>query len=335
MPRILLVHPNHDDFLADGLLHGLRALLGADVVDFPRVDHLYADYPRERLARLHGRGFTLARLLEDVDVDRDRCLARARDGAFDLVVFTDIWRTFGLWTEWAPQLEGRRLAVVDGSDRVEPFPYAGQWWREPAWWGLPRIQGRARHLKREVTPWTWWFASFGLLPPGVARRVGRLRGMGPISFAVPAGLVVDAPPAKAKDWPAHVVDPEVAGHVGGRTGYAFEDAGAYHADLRASRFGVTVKRAGWDALRHYEIAAAGAVPCFRGLRGKPATCAPHGLVDGVNCLAYDDADELLARVAALDGAGYAALQAGALTWARESTTVVRAAAFLHACGVTA
>ncbi len=337
MPRLLFVNPNFDDFLSDGLFHGLRTVLGTDAVDFPRIDHLYTDDPPEWRQRLHGRGFTLAGLLEDEPVERNRCLDRALDGEFDAVVFSDIWRTFGLWTEWAPVLAaaGTPMAVIDGSDRVEPFPYAGKWWRNPSWWALPRIEGRAQHFKREITPWAWWFASYLALPPRVARRIGRLDGMHPISFAIPSEAIVPEPSPKTKEWPAHIVDPELADRVGGQTSYAFEDAAAYHADLRASRFGITVKRAGWDALRHYEIAANGAVPCFRDLDRKPGACAPFGLADGVNCIGYRDADDLLGRVAALGDDAYDTLQRGALAWARENTTEARARWFLAAIGLPA
>jgi hypothetical protein len=167
----------------------------------------------------------------------------------------------------------------------------------------------------------------------VARRTALTTALRPTAFSVPARLITDGSSAKAKDWPSHVVDHEVAARVDARTTYAFADAGAYHADLRASRFGVTTKKAGWDALRHYEIAAAGAVPCFRDLDRKPARCAPFGL-DATNAIAYRDADDLLRRVAALDEGEYARLQAGALAWARGSTTVVRARQFLAACGLS-
>jgi hypothetical protein len=333
--RILYVNPNFDDFLGDGLFHGLRQVLGRDVVDFPRMDHLYTDYPAEWRGILHGRGFTLAGLLDDVAVDRNRCLARAADGEFDLVVFSDIWRTFGLWTEWGPQLGdlGVRLAVIDGSDRAEPFPYAGVWWRRPSWWTLPRIQGRALHFKREVTRATWWFGSCLMLPPRLAYRAGRLGELRPIAFSIPEGAIVPEAPAKTKDWPLHVVDAEVADRVGGHTAHAFDSAGEYHGDLRASRFGITTKREGWDALRHYEIAANGAVPCFRRLDTKPPRCAPYGLADGVNAISYRDADELLGRVGQLSGAEYERLQEGALAWARANTTLVRAQEFLRATGL--
>lgn len=337
MPRVLFVHPGFDDFLSDGLFHGLRTLLGADAVDYPRIDHIYRDYPEEWRNHLHGRGFTLAGLLDEQPIERNRAMHRALEGEFDLIVFSDIWRTFGHWTEWAPLLHaaGRRLAVIDGSDRVEPFPYAGKWWRVPAWWTLPRIQGKATHFKREISPWTWWFGSYLALPPKVARRAGRLRGIKPISFSIPEAAIVAEPPAKRKDWPAHIVDPELAEALGGQTSYAFEDAAAYHQDLRASRFGITIKRAGWDALRHYEIAANGAVPCFRDLDRKPSDCAPHGLVDGENCIAYRDIDDLRARVASLDEGSYTSLQAGALAWVRAQTTVGSARLFLDSVGLEA
>ena len=337
MPRVLFVNPNFDDFLSDGLFHGLRRLLGEDAVDFPRIDHLYADARANWRRRLHGRGFTLAGLLDDLPVERNRSLARAAKGEFDAVVFTDIWRTFGLWTEWAPVLaeQRRQLVVIDGSDRVEPFPYAGKWWRDPSWWTLPRIEPRAMHFKREITPWAWWFASY-LRLAAEAWRAGSAgcAGSGRSRSRFPPRRSSKSPPSSRRTGRRMWSTRRSPQRVGGRTSYAFEDAAEYHADLRASRFGITVKRAGWDALRHYEIAANGAVPCFRGLDRKPPLCAPHGLVDGVNTIVYRDADELERRVSTLDEAGYRALQAGALAWARANTTEVRARWFLEAIGLT-
>jgi hypothetical protein len=332
MPRVLIVTPSFEDYLTDAVIHGMRTLLGDDAVEFPEAQQLYADMPAETRARIRGGGFTLYGLLERRELDRSRMLDRAREGEFDLVVFGDIWRTFGLWTEWAPQLGHVRLAVLDGADRVEPFPYSGMWWRVPGWWGLPRAHKRATYFKREITPWTYWFRSYLTLPPPLGQRLGLLRGLRPIGFAIPAEKIVDAPPAKEREFAAHIVDPEVAARVGGRTSYAFADEGAYYDDLRRARFGVTTKRAGWDALRHYEIAANGAVPCFRDLDAKPATCAPHGL-DRTNCVVYRDADDLLRQVAALSDDRYAELQAGALRWVRANTTERRAAEILDAVGL--
>jgi hypothetical protein len=332
VPRVLFLTANHEDYLSDGLLHGLRGLLGADVVDFPRNEPLYADYPDP--GRLYGHGFSLYGLLDDVPMDRNRVLARAVDGEFDLVVFADIWRTFGLFTEWAPQLRHIPLAVLDGADRPEPYPYAGVWWRRRVWWTVPRAIGRATYFKREITPATGWFRSYLLLPPKLAARLPSLREMREIGFSLPAEKIVAEPPGdKDRQLASHVVDPEVAARLGKATSYAFADEADYYADLRRSRFGVTTKRAGWDCLRHYEQAANGCVPAFRDLDRKPPRCAPHGLGDG-NCLVYRDAGELLARVERVGDDEYAELQAGALAWARANTTTARAEQFLAACGLS-
>jgi len=327
--RILFVTPGFEDYLSDGILHGLRGLPGVEVVDFPKQDVLYTG----GAGLVRGGGFTLYGLLDDEPLDRHRALFRAESGEFQLVVFGDIWRTFGLFTEWGPRLHGRvPIAVLDGGDRVEPYPYGGFWWRRRSWWALPRAHTRATYFKREITPWTGWFRSYLLLPPPLAART--VRWLRPTAFSVPAQKIVDAPPAKDREFATHVVDARLAALVGGSVSHVFADEDAYRADLQRSRFAATTKREGWDCLRHYEIAANGAVPCFRDLHRKPATCAPHGLRHGVNCLAYGDPGKLLARIAALPEGGYARIQAGALEWARANTTARRASELLAALGMT-
>jgi hypothetical protein len=330
--RILFVNPNFEDYLSDGLFHGLRSLLGPSVVDFPKAEPMYKSYPPERRKCLYGRGFTLYGLLEDVDVDRNRSLYRAQEGEFDLVVFGDIWRNFGLFVQWAPQLEHVPLAVLDGADRIEPYPYSGLWWRVRHWWLLPRAHRRAVYFKREITPWTYWFRSYLTLPPPVARGIGLLRDMKPIAFSIPEEKVLPAGTEKEKIFATHVVDEDVAPRIGGQTSYAFENEADYYDDLRRSRFGITTKRAGWDCLRHYELAANGCVPCFRDLDRKPPLSAPHGLNDD-NCIVYGSADDLLQKINRVYDADYVRLQAGALAWAKANTTVVRAQEFLAACGI--
>lgn len=337
MPRLLHITPNFEDYAADGLFHGLRTLLGTDVLDFPKAEYLYDTITPGVRSRIRGGGFTLYGLLEDRPADRDHCLARALGGEFDLVVFSDIWRTWGLFSEWGPQLHdaGIKIAILDGSDRVEPYPFAGVWWRRRAWWFVPRAHTRAAfHFKREVTPWTRWFATYLTCPPPLNRW--RMRDIRPLAFSIPAEKIVDAdaPMAKTKDFPAHVVDAEVAARLGGQTGHAFSTEAEYVADLRASRYGITTKREGWDALRHYEIAMNGAVPCFRALSSKPPGCAPYGL-DATNSIDYSDADDLLAQLAGIDDARYAELRRNAIAWAHAQSTVARARWFLAECGLEA
>lgn len=310
-PRVLFISPGVEDYQADSLFHGIRSLLGADCVDFPKAEFMYDSFPRK--GELYGNGFTMYGLLPDIEVDR------SLDQQFDLVVFGDIWRTYEHYLELEPRFS--RVAVIDGHDRLEVFPYMRQ---IPKWWRMPRPYKKHPYFKRELTNWTRPFR-------------GDIR---PISFAIPEEKVLQMGTGerafhlnKIKEFNSHIVDPEVAAAVGAQTSYAFTDEAEYYADLQASRWGITAKRAGWDALRHYEIAANGAVPCFRDLDRKPGTCAPHALKDGVNCVVYSGWDDLRRKLDATSDDEYARLQQGALDWAAASTTRKRAEWLLGEMGL--
>ena len=330
-PRILWLQGEGEEYLADSLLHGLRTLLGDAVVDVPRRDALYADYPSKR--ELYGRGFTLYARMPDVDVDRERPLERALAGEFDLVVLPDIWRNWEPWKQLRPRLselreKGVQVVAIDGGDGPPMYPYGPSFWRHGR---LPRAHGRVPFFKREITPLTGWLRFYGLVPPPPATKL-IMRHVQPIAFSIPEEHLADASPERSKLMATHVVDPEVAEVVPGtRTGYVFDEEADYFADLRASRFGITTKKAGWDCLRHYELAAAGCVPCFRDLHRKPRHCAPHGL-DETNCVPYTSAAGLLEELESMSEARYRELHAGTLAWARRNTTRARAEQFLRAVG---
>jgi hypothetical protein len=332
LPRVLYLATDSDDYQGDSLFHGLRLVLGDRVVDVPRRDPLYVDYPDEWRGGRYGRGFTLySGSLPEIPIDRTSSRERLNTGEFDLIVIGDIWRCFGQFAEVLPFLDRIPCAVVDGVDSEAPYPYEPRWWFRRTYWTTPRAHRRARYFKRELTPRTTWFRSYLLLPPALARRIGPPRSMHPISFAIPEEKIVDDVPTKTKDFPEHIVDGEVASRIGHSTSYAFADEAAYYEDLRASRFGITTKRGGWDCMRHYELAASGCVLCFRALDEKPASCAPHGL-DRTNCVVYRDADDLFAQLQSLDEERVRDLQKRSLAWARASSTRSLAKRFLGALG---
>ena len=100
------------------------------------------------------------------------------------------------------------------------------------------------------------------------------------------------------------------------------------ADFQTSKFGITMKRSEWDCLRHYEIAANGAVPCFRDLDKKPQTCAPHGLNES-NCIIYHSYDDLINKIESMDDLEYEKLQSSSLEWVKKNTTLKRAEVLLQ------
>jgi hypothetical protein len=323
-PRILFLTANVEDYLSDSLFHGLRTLLGDRVVDYPRSEIAYSNYGEERIRGLYGHGFTLYGLLPDLPIERNGLLDRIHEGLFDVVIFGDIWRRFGLFVELFPALKKTRAVALDGSDLELVYPYTPLWWRHPQLWALPRAGRRVTYFKRELTR--------------ISRTLRFLPGfprLHPFSFSIPEEKIAAQPPQKSKDFASHVVDPEVADRLGrGTTSYAFDREEDYYRDLGEARYGITTKRAGWDCLRHYEIAANWTVPCFRNLDRKPPDCAPHGLTEE-NCVAYRDYADLVRKLDAIDDERYDALQAGALAWAKANTTRRRAEEFLGVLGLSA
>jgi hypothetical protein len=333
VPRVLFLSPRREDYLADGVLHGLRALLGAGVVDYPKHELMYRANADTAGTRIRGGGFTLYGLLDEVEIDRSRTIEEARAGEFDVVIFGNIKESFGLFVELYAELPDTQIAVLDGDDHPSMYPYRRAWWLRPQWWFLPRAHTRVAYFKRELTPVTYQYRTFKLLPPGIASRLPMLRGVLPTSFSVPEEKIVEGECEKTQLFGSDIVDPDMKAiaPIGRRDDYLFASEERYVADLRRSRFGITTKRGGWDCLRHYEIAANGAVPCFRDLDRKPASCAPHGLHDG-NCISYSSAEELLAQVESMPDDEYARLREGALRWARDNSTRRRAAQLLEQLG---
>lgn len=321
--RVLFLTESREDYLADSLLHGLVSL-GLEVVDYPQKQVLYAGQQMCSVAPrlgVRGHGFTLYGLLPDRLVDRSYVMQRLEAGWFDLVVLGQIWRQWGQLLDLAPLLQQVPVMLLDGDDDTRFFHRSGTRVRCYGWQPFPIRSGRCYYLKRE------WQGE---------RAQGRHCQVLPASFSIPAEKIrpVDLG-NKQQQLASHCVDPEVAQACGLHTSYAFASEQAYYDDLAASRFAVTTKRGGWDCLRHYEIAAAGAVPCVRQLETKPAASAPHGLQVGLNCLSYQSWTDLKAQLKVLDAnpIQYQRLLQASGDWVRQFTTTAAAQRLLDAVSV--
>lgn len=325
--NILFITAPGEDYAGDAMLHGLRQLHGSTVVDFPKCEPLYRTCSETIKAQVRGRGFTLyTGLLDDLDIDRFKIAEKIASGFFELIIFANIWRTFGYFVQWRPWLRPENCVLLDGEDSAQVYGHAGYWWRRPYYWFLPRGDRRFLYFKREWTTESRFGALHRLLPEKLKSRLPNYAGLRRFSFSIPEEKIVRKLTPKTARFARHIVDGEVAKEVpGSATQYAFANEAEYYANLQAAQFGVTTKRAGWDCLRHYEIAANGCVPCFRDIEDKPETCAPHDLVPGVNCISYRNYKNLSAQIDALPEEKYLSLQKAALEWARSKSTIVVAA----------
>jgi len=328
---ILCVVPEKADYLSATLFHGLRSLLGCRVVDWPRYDCAYSDYDLETRYKVYGRGFSVFFDLPEICCDRSDVFQKIKKGDFKFIVFCDIANQSELFSEWQKYLTPKNTVLVDGQDGAQVVPHAGRYWRDIGSWRKLTQTRKYLYFKREWTfdsQFNFWHR---LLPKRFRKSLSLCKNLRRISFSIPESKIVSYIPEKTKDFPAHIVDAEVAEIVSGSSvSYAFSSEGEYYRDLQTCRFGITTKRGGWDCLRHYEIAANGAVPCFRLLREKPTNCAPHGLIHGKNCIDYSSGTDLLTQIKSLEDLDYKKLQVGAINWARNNSTLIRANEFLDA-----
>ena len=83
----------------------------------------------------------------------------------------------------------------------------------------------------------------------------------PITFAIPTPKLAQPNKTKTQDYATCIPgQPET---------YIFKDEQPYYDDYQKSYYGVTMKKAGWDCMRHYEILGNYCMPYFVGLEDCP------------------------------------------------------------------
>ena len=82
----------------------------------------------------------------------------------------------------------------------------------------------------------------------------------PIHFAIPECKITTNKLDKTQEY---------GSIIPGQGGYKFDIEQEYYNDYNKSYFGVTMKKAGWDCMRHYEILANNCIPYFTDLEECP------------------------------------------------------------------
>ena len=84
-PKILMIRCHEgENYTRELLSIGLRRALGADFVDYPRIDVLYSDCD---LKSKYGNGFTYGGHLEPIDIDRNNIEDRIKAKEFDVIIY--------------------------------------------------------------------------------------------------------------------------------------------------------------------------------------------------------------------------------------------------------
>jgi hypothetical protein len=335
--KVLYLHHNQPDYLAESTFHGLRSLLGSNCIDLPRYDSMYAPLADKIRSKLRGNGFTLYGLLEELpELAERRFFWQSEIEQYDLIVIANIWNQWELLGHLVSTIPPEKIVILDGADQPAIFPFGNVAWRLKHYpWSFFLNLSKIKYFKRELMSGGFSYGLDRFLPSELHQLIPLPNHILSISFSIPKEKIYyTVPETKIKDFPQHLVDPEVANHIQnslhsptGSNIYSFSTEEEYYQDLRQSRYGITTKRAGWDCLRHYELAANGCVLCFRDLDLKPVTCAPHGL-NKSNCIIYHDFHDLKSKIDIIKLSEYAEMQKMTYDWIINNSTVARAKQFL-------
>jgi len=294
--KILYLTTPEEDYLQDQMLIGLRKIYDDRLVDFPKKNVMYESCRKSGDA-IYGNGFTIWKILPDIQVDRSGVLEKVVSNVhdFQVVIFGSIWRQLDYFNKFkrAKVFSNKsiKFCFIDGQDHSRIF------------W--PSIK-YGKYYKRELRrPLTRFFVN-------------------KIGFSIPSHKIRTSLLEKKKTFATHVQCEEAYKiseiNQNCKMKYAFSDEKAYYDDIGISKYGITMKKGGWDCMRHYELAANGTVPCFYQLSKKPKFCAPHGLSDMENVITFNSAQELTDKISHVNKLGlYARLQANAHNWAKQNS----------------
>ena len=232
--KILFIHSegnntHYNDYMSDLLLHGLRELLGFQVIDYPGSWYMYSDEILNRQYdenKLWGKGLTIKNTLNNYNsIDRTDIEKKIQNKYFDLVIYSSIRRS-DLFLESVIKYNNKFL-FIDGEDDN----YIDE-----------RYSNSGLYFKRELL-----INKSNLLP---------------ISFAVPKEKILK----NVNEKPTNLLAPLIPGRL---STYIYEDEKTYYNMYANSIFGITNKKLGWDSLRHYEILMNGCIPLFLNIADCP------------------------------------------------------------------
>lgn len=295
--NILYLTTSKEDYLQDQILIGLRKKFGNQLVDYPKKEVMYKNCQKDKV---YGNGFTIWKLLDDIVVNRDNIQERLSHNEFDIIIFSSIWRQTDLFQTFLSKgffkNKIQSFIFLDGEDHNKIF-YRSLFY--------------GKYFKRE--------------------KVQSILGLftNEFSFSIPHEKLIPKFIKKRKKFAKHVQCAEAYKiheiRESCQSQYAFQDEAAYYQDIAESQYAITMKKGGWECMRHYEIAANATIPCFYQFEKKPVNCAPHGLKDMYNVVSFNSAEELEEKVLYIEQNGlYEQIQKQSFQWAEKNTCENRA-----------
>ena len=219
------------DYMNDMVFHGLKLKFGLNVYESNDLWFMYNNITTEQKRRLYGKGFTLYGKLDVKfkNVEDKKNLLGKIKSKYYDLII------YGSIQREKSYL--RNVLKIYPKNRVIFID------GEDNTKVIKRLTWQGLYFKREL----------------IDKHVGNK--VFPINFSIPSNIILDKMPAKRKEWATII--------PGNKNSYVYDNDKDYYLDYQVSKYGTTIKKAGWDCLRHYEILANGCIPYFPDLENCP------------------------------------------------------------------
>lgn len=227
--KILFLSPgNGMDYQCDTILIGLKYLFGSDVVDVNKVEHIYTTFPDHLLPQQYGRGFTICKTVDDLDVDRTDIDAKIAARYFDYIIYGAIWRCTDKLELAIKHYPKSKIIALDGEEPPNPeiHPYCNY----------------TTYFKREL--------------------YHNYKDINPVQFSFPDKKLNIVPAATKTKTTAYITPTDTKTYI-------YDNEYSYYKDYAESLFAITIKKGGWDCMRHFEILGNNCIPFFINMENCP------------------------------------------------------------------
>ena len=219
-----------NDYMRDLLYYGLVENLGEDLYSSSAIRTVHTKYKNDIPDDLiWGKGFTTNWLLDTEPNVPEDIENKIIDRYFDAVIYGDIRTSEDYIDIVTKAYPSDKIIIIDGRDDTM----------------ISRYSEKYLTFKRELTL--------------------RKNNVKPISFAIPGCKIAKIDIDKSVDKVQFLAN---SVPYNPRT-FAFKREEDYYNDYRKSFFGITMKKDGWDCMRHYEIMANGCIPIFFNIENCP------------------------------------------------------------------
>lgn len=234
------------DYQSDVVFYGLNEIPELDIYTTSDMWYMYEGNDPQRVLSLYGKGFSLYnRIKRKPKVESSDCIIeKIKSKFYDLIIYGSI-RRCDFYLEIVERVYRKNeIVFIDGEDS----DFSSCLEIKKCYLYLNRLMKNRSEYNRSLD-----LSKKGLYFKRELRDCDRKHFL-PISFAIPSDNLINNIEIPERDL-AFIIPGKI-------DTYIYNNEEDYYRGYAKSKYAITMRKGGWDCLRHYEILANGCIPYF-------------------------------------------------------------------------